>query len=120
MGRGPLIFVGLLLGSEEDPPGCGRRLILLLLLHFLAEPLTTAQPVAALDGGFVLGQDRSESFLEEGREPQGHTVNLDRGNKRTFRWYHRNNLRVRGQTTASSPAYLGAFVRRVGSGVGEY
>lgn len=62
-----------------NTPCCGWRLILLLLLHFLAEPLTAAKPVAALHGSFVLGYDCSDSFLEEGREPQGHAVNLAQG-----------------------------------------
>lgn len=50
---------------------------MILLLHFLAEPLTAAEPVTALDGSFVLRYDCSDLLLEEGREPQGHTVNLE-------------------------------------------
>lgn len=61
-----------------NTPCCSWRLIL-LLLHFLAEPLTAAKPVAALHGSFVLRYDCSDSFLEEGREPQGHAVNLAHG-----------------------------------------
>lgn len=60
-----------------NTPCSGLRLI--LLLHFLAEPLTAAKPVAALHGSFVFRYDCSDSFLEEGREPQGHAVNLDQG-----------------------------------------
>lgn len=61
---------------NSNRPCCGRGLIL-LLLHFLAEPLTAAEPIAALDGSFVLRYDCSDLLLEEGREPQGHTVNLE-------------------------------------------
>lgn len=61
-----------------NTPCSGWRLIL-LLLHFLAEPLTAAKPVAALHSSFVFRYDCSDSFLKEGREPQGHAVNLDQG-----------------------------------------
>lgn len=60
---------------DSNRPCCGGGLI--LLLHFLAEPLAAAKPIAALNGSFILGYDCSDMLLEEGREPQGHTVNLE-------------------------------------------
>lgn len=64
---------------HSNRPGCGVGLI--LLLHFLAEPLTATEPIAALDGSFVLRCDCSDLLLEEGRDPQGHTVNLEENRK---------------------------------------
>lgn len=61
--------------QSSNRPRHSRGLI--LLLRFLAEPLTAAQPVAALDGSFVLGYDCSDVLLKEGREPEGHAVNLE-------------------------------------------
>lgn len=76
-----LPFLSRSAGETHDSywPCCSRGLI--LLLHFLAEPLAAAEPIAALDGSFVLGYDCSDLLLEEGREPQGHAVNLERGRK---------------------------------------
>lgn len=48
----------------------------MLLLHFLAEPLTATESITALDSSFILGYDCSDVLFEEGREPQGHAVNL--------------------------------------------
>lgn len=58
-------------------PCCHKGLILLLLLHFLAKPLTAAQLLAAFYGSFIIRYDCSDSLLKEGREPQCHTVNLE-------------------------------------------
>ena len=42
----------------------------------LPEPLAATELLAALDGGFVLRYDCSDSLFEKGGETQGHAVNL--------------------------------------------
>lgn len=54
---------------------------LLLLQRLLAKPLAAAQLVAALHGSFIIRYDCSDSLFKEGRQPQGHTVDLEGGKR---------------------------------------
>lgn len=70
------------MSGRTNRPCCGSGLI---LLHFLAEPLTATEPITALDSSFILGYDCSDLLFKEGRKPQGHAVNLQNRGKQIHR-----------------------------------
>ena len=55
--------------------GAGARRLPLLL----PEALAAAQPLAALHCSLVLRQDPPDALLKEGRQTQGHAVDLEAG-----------------------------------------
>lgn len=67
--------------EERQTSNTPCRGLIVLLLRFLAEPLTAAEPIAALDSSFILGYNCSDLLFEEGSEPQGHAVNLQHTGK---------------------------------------
>lgn len=107
--------------QRSDRPGCSSGLI--LLLRLLAKPLTATEPVAAFDSSFVFGYDCSDSLLKEGREPQGHTVNLhqSKGSKEDSvdKQKCKNTKPINFGDVNISP-YLGAFVGCVSFSIGKY
>ena len=58
-------------------PAWGADARWLSLLHLLPEALAAAQPLAALHRRLVLRKDPPDALLEEGRQTQGHAVDLE-------------------------------------------